>query len=202
MATFDLGDAVRLQRTVGVATAEAYARGKELLAGYEQLGYRVRFTEEAPPTRVVAEVSNRAGTKILASVDLSPSPRGSELELRLRGTVHVGGMKAMLASDGLVRSEAKKKLTAFIDAKFPAHEVYTPPAEPEAPQPAPADRPAPAGRPAPSAEAAAPPAADPREASAPGSLESKLTLIKDLHDRGLISEADFTAKKAELLERL
>ena len=195
MATFDLGDAVRLQRTVGVATAEAYARGKELLAGYEQLGYRVRFTEEAPPTRVVAEVSNRAGTKILASVDLSPSPRGSELELRLRGSVHVGGMKAMLASDGLVRSEATKKLTAFIDAKFPAHEVYTPPAEPEAPPPSAPAEPA-------SPEAATPSAADAREASAPGSLESKLALIKDLHDRGLISEADFTAKKAELLERI
>jgi len=195
VATFDLGDAVRLQRTVGVATEEAYARGKELLAGYEQLGYRVRFTEEAPPARVVAEVSNRAGTKILASVDLSPSPRGSELELRLRGTVHVGGMKAMLASDGLVRSEATKKLTAFIDAKFPAHEVYTPPADP-----APAERPAP---PLPEASA---PAAAARGGSAPaptpGSLESKLALIKDLHDRGLISEADFTAKKAELLERL
>lgn len=179
MANFDLGEDLRLVRAVGVAPSEAYARSQDLLRGYEALGYRVRFTAEDPERELVAEISDRAGTRIVATAAFAPQGAGTSVELRLRGVVHVGGVKGMLANERQVRQVASERLADFVAARFPPGEVAPAAPAPAEPQPA---EPAPASSPA------------------SGSLEHRLTLVRELFERGLIDEADFRAKKARLLE--
>ena len=84
----------------------------------------------------------------------------------------------------------------------------TPPAPGPAADPAPAARPAPAqpAGPAGRTAAPAPPAAPPERASPAGTdadaVLAALERLGDLHQRGILTDEEFAAKKAELLSRL
>ena len=84
----------------------------------------------------------------------------------------------------------------------------TPPAPGPAADPAPAARPAPAQPTGPAGRTAAPapPAAPPERASPAGTdadaVLAALERLGDLHQRGILTDEEFAAKKAELLSRL
>lgn len=94
------------------------------------------------------------------------------LTIELRGRVHVGGFAGALASRRQVEEVARERLVALLDRAF--------------------------ATPAPSPKPAAP-----RSASITvEELDLKLRSLRGLVERGVIDEADFHAKKRDLLGRL
>lgn len=185
MALFDLGTEVRLVREVRASLKRAFELSRQVVQGYEAMGFKVAFKEEAAPERLVAEITDTQGTRITTRVKLAGGQGASRLEIQLEGRIQVGGMAGMFASESKVRSVAKEKLGGLLDKVFAN---IGPDPEPE-PEPTPAPAPTP-----PIAAATAAPANP-----AGRSVEERLGVLKQMFDKGLIGEADFRKKKQEIL---
>ena len=114
MALFDLGTSVELTRDVVVPPGIAWDRCRELLGSYTELGFSVEFDDERAPSSLAARVSDRSGTSIEARVECADGESGSRLVIALRGRLHVGGMKGMLASERQVRAAAADSLKLLL----------------------------------------------------------------------------------------
>jgi len=182
MAMFELD--LRLERQTNLPPLEAWERSRELLTRYESMGFTVGFSRSEPPTGVSAELSDANGTQLVAAVDVSST---AALTIDLRGRIHVGGFAGALASRQQVQNVARERLVALLDRAFAA------PASRPAPAPAPAAKPA---------AAAAAAAKKPPTSITVEELDAKLRALRGLVERGVIDEADFQAKKVELLGRL
>lgn len=175
MALFDLGKDVRLTRDVPASLARTWQLAREVVQGYESMGFQVAFVEELAPSKLIARITDPQGTKLETRVTLSAVDRTSRLEIELTGKIEVGGMAGMFATDAKVRSVAKERLSGLLDKRF-----SNLPPEPEPAAPAPAAPANPSGAP----------------------VEERLAVLKGMLDRGLISEADYKKKKQEILASL
>ena len=195
MAKLDLGDDLTVERDVPLGTSRAYALCRQVVVGYEGLGYQVAFEEEHPPESLTAVITGK-GALIGVEVQVTPSERSSHLHIELRGHVQVTGMQAMLATAPMVREMAREKLVAFLDATIAdveSLEIQSRPAssgpqldpEPELEPPLTKEE-----------SAGSVPAAP----STP--LERRLAKVRELHERGLISGDDYESKKQSLLAEL
>jgi hypothetical protein len=110
VADFDLGDDLLVREPVALAPPAAWALSRDLLAGYERIGCAVRFTEEAPPSRVAAEVLDPKGTRIHATVDVGDGA----IAIRIEGSVRVDGLVAALATPEAVRRETADRVRALL----------------------------------------------------------------------------------------
>lgn len=110
MADFDLGQGLVVREPTALSPAAAWALSRELLAGYERLGCAVRFTLEAPPGRVAAEVVDPRGTRIEATVDVTPG----QIVILIEGQVRVDGLLAALATPEAVRRETADRVRALL----------------------------------------------------------------------------------------
>ena len=157
MGSFDLGQAVRVTRVVSAGTPTAHSVSLELLESYHRRGYavHVRPCEEPEldqPCLLEGEFSKSDGTRVSASVRLTPGVpnqgyRQTEVDVRLKGKVVVGGAKGMFASAPMVQRIAREKLEGYLDQVLagvppepatPSAEATPAPAEatePEAPEP-------------------------------------------------------------------
>lgn len=174
MAMFELD--LRLERQTALPPLEAWERSRELLTRYETMGFTVDFSRLEPPSGVSAALSDANGTKLVAAVDVSAT---AALTIDLRGRIHVGGFAGALASRQQVQGVARDRLVALLDRAFEAPARSVP--EPKAPVQAP-----------------------PRATTTitVEELDAKLRSLRGLVERGVIDEADFQAKKKELLGRL
>jgi len=218
MASFDLGTAVRVTRVVAAGTPTAYRVSQDLLQSYHRRGYavHVRPCEEPEldhPCLLEGEFSKSDGTRVSATVALTPGvPAGgyrqTQVDVRLKGRVVVGGAKGMFATAPMVQKIAREKLEGYLDqvlAGVPP-EAATPPPSEEAPPPEPAEEEpaeeasaAPAED-APPAEVQAEPADSPADPAESASLQRAAEVAR--HDSEIARiEAEVLAAEAKLAEK-
>jgi hypothetical protein len=202
VAQFDLGEDLTVVQVVPAGLVRTFGLSRQVLEGYEGLGYAVVFEDEQPHAAMRAAISDTKGTRLTASVALDRVDGMSRVTLNLRGTVIVGGMQAVFATPAMVRKVAKQKVQELLHRTF--HGIEPDPEPEPVAKSEPVAEPGPEPEPEPVASHSVPASPQtPSPSSFPqGSLEQRLAMIKTLFERGLIDEDDYRTKKADVLSSL
>ena len=119
MPTFDLGDAILVEQVVEASQSQTIKLSARILRSYETMGYQVDITDGAGTANAAAVVHDEHGTKIDVSIAIAPTDyTHCQLRVRLRGAIHVGGMKGMVASESVVRQFAQQQLSVLVERTF------------------------------------------------------------------------------------
>lgn len=217
MGSFSLGTGVVARRSFPIRIQTAYSLGRDLFEKYKLEGFQVAFDESRAPAVLHAEISNAEGTRLEAMAELDEQPPVTELVIRLRGQIVVGGMQGLFATENLVRKTAQQRLEAVLDAltadvqpesfehapeAAPEQEIIEPEPELENAEPAPPEPVTP--------EPVAPEPVSPEPETltrptwpkGPKSVEQRLMTLQYLWKSGLINDDDYSRKKRELLAEI
>jgi hypothetical protein len=118
MALFSLAEGIKIKRDTPYGVLQAFQLSKLMLDDYRRQGLTVTFHEEVEGQSFAASIANREGTTLRAELRLNASAYGCLLDLVLTGTVAVGGVQGMFATDTKVRKVAKDRLQALLDRIF------------------------------------------------------------------------------------
>ncbi len=134
MAVFDISG-IQLARSYPVNLEQAHACSRKMVEGYGPLGFEVRIEDLDDSSRFAARISDSSGTDIHVAGTIVDDGTLCEVSVTLEGSVFVGGVKGLMATEKMVRSVANEQLSGFIDSGF--HGVKRPPdvVEPETVEP-------------------------------------------------------------------
>ncbi len=174
MPLFDITSGIKARYKTGAMPPAAYDIMKKIVVTFAKRGYAVDWREQRPPERVVARLTDKDGTDLLAEVDVVDEGTLTRCDVHIHGHVFLGGLLGRLVSASTIQSRAQDKIKELLDEHFagqPAKHAPAPAGSVPAPAGAAAARARPAGGPpagAPSARHAVTPTAPPPSKPAQG----------------------------------
>ena len=169
MPVFDITSGIKADYRSGATPQAAYEIMKKIVVTFAKRGYAINWTEQRPPVRIVANLTDKEGTDLKAEVDVVDEGTTTRCDINIHGHVFLGGILGRLVSAGTIQSRARDKIREMLDencAGQPSKRAAT--AGAPSPKPA-APSTLPPGYPAASPKPAAPPAPPPVHARAPAS---------------------------------
>lgn len=200
MPTFSLGSGISISRDLPYGPRQAFELSRRLIDDYRNQGLHVDFTRDEAPAALSARITNREGTDLHADISLARQGSGTRIALELKGDVFVGGWAGRLATNTIVRKEAEKRLSALVDEVFDPRRTPVEASEDDDGEDEGGDDDEDGL--APAAELAEAPDIAPAQPTPASQAETRLLMLRDMRDKGLITEDDFQSKRRQILAKL
>src|SRR4051812_7661451 len=106
MPVFDITSGIKAQHRSGAQPKDAYDIMRKIVVEFAKRGYTVKSTEEKPPLRLRAYLTDREGTKLNADMDIVDEGTTTRCDVNIHGHVFLGGILGRIVSASTIQDRA------------------------------------------------------------------------------------------------